>query len=82
MRVVVVPEPVRKLAYKGVGIGDRIDPDVISLEGPDEGFGHTVALGALQGRRSWFQPHSAGKVLRAAGDIATAVVGQPLDGIG
>jgi hypothetical protein len=48
MDVVVVIELGRKLAYEW-GVRYRIDRDVMSLEDPDESFGHTLLWGLWRG---------------------------------
>ena len=44
MDVVVVVHPKRDRGEGGLGIRDCVDPDVVALEGFDEGFGDAVAF--------------------------------------
>ena len=81
VKLVVVVEPFRQGEHDGFGIGDGIHRDVIALEGPHEGFGHAVALRALDRGRERLQANIARKAAGRTCDEAGAVIGQPFDGL-
>ena len=66
--------------HHGLGIRSWTDADVVTLDGADEGFCHSVALRTFDRRRSRFKADVASEAASIAGDIATAVVGEPFDG--
>ena len=77
-KLVVVVEPFRQGEHDGFGIGDGIHGDVIALEGPYEGFGHAVPLGALDRGGERLQADIAGKAAGRSCDEAGAVVGHSM----
>ena len=79
MNRVVVLEPFRQLRDDSSGIRTRRDSDVITLEGPDEGFGHAVGLGALDRRRQGLEPDLPCEGPRLTRKTTGAVVRQPFD---
>jgi hypothetical protein len=56
------------------------DANVASLDGADEGFGHAIALRALNRRCSRLQPDFPNKATGLPSDIAATIVGQAFDG--
>src|SRR5205807_511945 len=56
------------------------DADIVTLDRADEGFGHSIALWAFDRRGSRFEADVASKAACLAGEVTTAIVGQPLDG--
>jgi hypothetical protein len=56
VKLFVVDEP-RQVAITERAL--RIDADVIAFDGADEGFSHSIALRAFDGRRSRFKPDVA-----------------------
>lgn len=79
MDLVVVVDPALDGGQGSRRIGDRVHADMVALEGPDEGFGHAVALGALDGREAGREAECRGSVERLGGGIDRAVVGESLD---
>lgn len=55
--------------------------DVVALEGAHEGFGHAVALRALDRGGQRFQADLACEAAGRSCDEAGAVIGQPFDGL-
>lgn len=55
--------------------------DVVALEGAHEGFGHAVALRALDRGGQWFQADLACEAAGRSCAEAGAVIGQPFDGL-
>src|SRR5580704_6972500 len=55
----------------------RADPDVVTLEGFDEGLGHAVAFWAFDRREARHQIECHGDVDRLIGGEDRAVIGQP-----
>jgi hypothetical protein len=62
--------------------GDRVYPNIAALEGLDEGFGHSVALRALNRGEAGGESQRQGDVDGLRRGINGAVVRQPLDAIG
>ena len=56
MDLVVVDHPSIDGGQGSGGIGDRVHPDIVALEGLHDGFGDAVALGALDGRKARHEP--------------------------
>ena len=63
----------------GHGVRQGVDRDVIALEGFDEGFGHSVGLGAANGRCTRLHADIDEQRPRILCDEAGAVVRQPFD---
>ena len=77
MVLVVVLEPSGDLIERGIGVGDRVDPDIVALEGLDEGLAHAVAFGAGGGREARDQVELGGEAACVDRGIRRAVIGQP-----
>src|ERR1051325_6766946 len=79
MHAVVMFEPSIELAQHAGRIRPRADPRVIPFEGFDEGFSHTVGLGALDRRRAGHQADVSRQSTGVPGGVGRAVVRQPLN---
>lgn len=79
MVVVVVLDPTSNQSQNGLGIWQRRDLDVITLQRFHESLGDAVALRALDRCEAGFQAQLAGEDLRVLRDVGRAVVGQHLD---
>jgi len=81
VKLVVMVEPIRQSEHDRPGIWNGVRRDVVALEGPHEGFGHAVALRALNRGGERLQADIAGEATGLSSDGAGAVVGQPFDGL-
>src|SRR5258708_35660830 len=81
MAVVVILEPCRQLGKYGLSIRTIVNVHVISLEGFDERFGHSVGLRTAHRCEARHQAQSYGKIYRLMGTIAATVVREPLNGM-
>src|SRR6185436_19548926 len=79
VNLVVVRQPGWKLAQHGLGVRNRGDANVVALQGAHERLSHAVRLWALERGRAGHQPDVPGEVAGLPGEVAAAVVGQPLD---
>jgi len=52
MGAVVVVEPSGDLVKRGCGVRDRMDTDIVTLEGPHKSLAHSSALWAGHGREA------------------------------
>src|SRR6516165_2669287 len=68
------------LVHDGVCIRARTDADIITLDGADEGFSHSIALWTFDRRGSRLEADVASEAACLAGEVTAAIVGQPLDG--
>jgi len=66
--------------HDGVCIRAGTDADIVTLDGADEGFGHSIALWTFDRRGSRFEADVASEAGCLAGEVTAAIVGQPLDG--
>src|SRR5262245_8488625 len=71
---------VAKLVHDGVCIRARTDADIVTLDGADEGFSHSIALWTFDRRGSRLEADVASEAACLAGEVTAAIVGQPLDG--
>ncbi len=77
VNLVVIVEPMLNGSERRWSIGDRVDPDVIALEGFDEGFGDAVALGALDRGKAGDEVKRDRHADGVGGGVDGPVVGQP-----
>src|SRR5580704_6312436 len=78
MHGVVVLHPAIDESEGCGSVWDRADPDVVTLEGFDEGLGHAVAFRAFDRREARHQVEGHGDVDRLVGGEDRTVVRQPL----
>src|SRR5262245_6291870 len=78
MHGVVILHPEIDLSKRCHGVRDRAYPDIVALEGFDEGFGHAVALWAFDRRETGFQVQRQRDLDRLVSREDRAVIGQPL----
>lgn len=77
MHLVVVGEPDRQLLKNGQCVRRWVDVHVVTLEGFDEGFRHTVALRRAIRGATRRQTDVLRKASRLPSNVARAVVAQP-----
>src|SRR5438128_2160256 len=82
MHRVVVLDSELDLRQRRGGVQDRTHSDVVALQGFDEGFGHAVALRALDRGDAGLDIECQGTVDRLLGGKDRAVVGEPLQADG
>src|ERR1700676_132793 len=78
MALVVILEPRRQLGQDGLRIRTIVNIHVISLEGFDKRFGHTVGLRTSHRREARDQSEPDRKIDGLMGAIAATVVREPL----
>src|SRR5262249_52118209 len=66
--------------HDGVCIRAGTDADIVTLDGADEGFSHSIALWTFDRRGSRLEADVASEAACLAGEVTAAIVGQPLDG--
>lgn len=77
MGFTIVLEPVGQQGEDGVCVGQDVGRSIVAFEGFDEGLGHAVALRATDWGKEQGQPKGSGGLSRLAGDIGTAIIGEP-----
>ena len=77
--LIVVGDPGWQLAQYGFGIRSQTDTDVVTFDGADEDFSHSIALPAFDRRCSTFKPDVPSEATGITSDVAAAIIGQPFD---
>src|SRR5215469_6542982 len=80
--LVVVLYPEWDHLQHGCGISSGLDPGVVALEGFDECFADTVALGASHRGEAGDEAEGGSELQGLTGGVGGAVVGEPLDWMG
>ena len=76
---VVILDPSGQLPDDLVGVGEIGAADIVALDRVDEGFGHTVGLGAVRRGRDGLKAESLGIEHCLRGYVGATVVREPLD---
>src|SRR5450755_4547120 len=79
MALVVILEPRRQLGKYGLSIRSIVNIHVISLEGLDERFGHSVRLRTAHRREARNERQADRELDRFMGAVTASVVREPLD---
>lgn len=82
MHSVVILHPEINLNKRRGGVRNRAYPDIVALEGFDEGFGHAVALRAFDRRETRLQVQCQSNLNGPVGGEDRAVVREPLHPVG
>jgi hypothetical protein len=75
---VVILHPAIDQGESSIGIGYWADPDIVALDGFDEGLGHAVALGAFHWRETWGGVERQRDLDGFVGGKNRSVAGEPL----
>src|ERR1044071_4222261 len=78
MHSVVILHPEINLNNRRGGVRNRAYPDIVALEGFDEGFGHAVALRAFDRRETRLQVQCQSDINGPVGGKDRAVVREPV----